>query len=96
MLIISMILLLWQMFVVLVWSLIKFIVGVAYWIGIPFYLSINNYLTIVLILFGHWILLNVVFNYYMALITPPGHPPKVSLFIDCFHNNKCTSNILSS
>nr|SVE94253.1 EOG090X06RJ [Simocephalus serrulatus] len=62
-------------FVTLVWLIIPFIVGVAYWIGLPFYWNISAELTIVLVIFGHWILLNVVFHYYMALITPPGNPP---------------------
>nr|SVE92405.1 EOG090X06RJ [Megafenestra aurita] len=62
-------------FVTLVWILIQFIVGVAYWVGLSFYWNISAELTILLIMLGHWILLNVVFHYYMALVTPPGNPP---------------------
>nr|SVE69815.1 EOG090X06RJ [Eubosmina coregoni] len=65
-----------KIFVSLVWSLIVFIVGVAYWIGLPFYWSISPTLSIPLVIFGNWILMNVVFHYYMGLITPPGNPPK--------------------
>ena len=61
----------------LVWLLIIFIVGVAYWIGLPFYWSISAELTVALVVFGHWILVNVLFHYYMALVTPPGNPPHV-------------------
>ena len=57
--------------------MIQFVVGVAYWIGLSFYWNISAELTIALVIFGHWILLNVVFHYYMALITPPGYPPDV-------------------
>nr|SVE89278.1 EOG090X06RJ [Daphnia sinensis]SVE90526.1 EOG090X06RJ [Daphnia sinensis] len=64
-----------KIFVSLVWLLILFVVGVAYWIGLSFYWNISAELTIALVIFGHWILLNVVFHYYMALITPPGLPP---------------------
>lgn len=67
-----------QIFVTLVWLLIQFVVGVAYWIGLSFYWNISAELTIALVIFGHWILLNVVFHYYMALITPPGNPPNVN------------------
>nr|SVE93633.1 EOG090X06RJ [Scapholeberis mucronata] len=63
-------------FVCLVWLLIFFIVGVAYWVGLPFYWNISAELTVALVILGHWILLNVIFHYYMALITPPGNPPE--------------------
>nr|SVE74198.1 EOG090X06RJ [Daphnia barbata] len=64
-----------RIFVTLVWLLILFVVGVAYWIGLPFYWNISEGCTIALVIFGHWILLNVVFHYWLALMTPPGHPP---------------------
>ncbi len=68
------------MFVILVWSLITFNVSVAYWIGLPFYWNTSITLTIVLVIFGHWILVNVIFHYYMALTTSPGNPPEVLKF----------------
>lgn len=30
------------------------------------------------LIFGHWLLANIVFNYVMAAFTDPGHPPRVS------------------
>lgn len=66
---------------IFVWLLITFIVGVAYWIGLPYYWELHKGLATALVILGNWILVNVLFHYYMALITPPGHPPDVSHYI---------------
>ena len=78
------------MMVFLVWSLIKFVAGVAYWIGLPYYWNSNKPLATVLVTVGNWILVNVVFNYYKALVTPPGNPPSVKLSI---FTNKIRINV---
>uniref|UniRef100_K1R7D3 Mannose-P-dolichol utilization defect 1 protein n=1 Tax=Magallana gigas TaxID=29159 RepID=K1R7D3_MAGGI len=41
------------------------------------------------LIFGHWLLANIVFNYVMAAFTDPGHPPRVSNIgiceVQCFN-----------
>ncbi|KAL7637594.1 UNVERIFIED_CONTAM: hypothetical protein RMT77_012323 [Armadillidium vulgare] len=56
--------------------LTSIIVGIVYIIGLPFYW--NNYpnLTVILIVYGHWLLINIIFNYYMGFKTHPGTPPE--------------------
>ncbi|XP_054747918.1 palmitoyltransferase ZDHHC16A [Anastrepha obliqua] len=49
----------------------------AYWIGLPFWWEKSPKATVVLLIIGNWLLLNVVFHYVMGVITPPGEPPKV-------------------
>uniref|UniRef100_A0A8D8UZP9 Palmitoyltransferase n=1 Tax=Cacopsylla melanoneura TaxID=428564 RepID=A0A8D8UZP9_9HEMI len=66
-------------FVVLVIVLTSFIVFLCYWIGVPFYWHKSPTLTIVLILFGNWILVNNMFHYYMGVKTMPGYPPQGGL-----------------
>ncbi|XP_063928929.1 palmitoyltransferase ZDHHC16 isoform X2 [Zophobas morio] len=34
------------------------------------------------IIIGHWLLLNISFHYYMAVITPPGYPPQGELITE--------------
>jgi len=63
-------------FVAIVWLLLVFLSGVAYIVGLPRYWNFNGPLTIFLVCLGHWILVNIIFHYYMALTTPPGNPPK--------------------
>jgi len=65
-------------FVAIVWLLLVFLSGVAYIVGLPRYWNFNGPLTIFLVCLGHWILVNIIFHYYMALTTPPGNPPKDS------------------
>jgi len=62
--------------VAIVWLLLVFLSGVAYIVGLPRYWNFNGPLTIFLVCLGHWILVNIIFHYYMALTTPPGNPPK--------------------
>lgn len=55
------------------------VVLIAYWIGIPYWWNRNQYVCIFLVIFGHWILLNISFNYFMACFTHPGFPPEGEL-----------------
>lgn len=56
-----------------------FVIGVTYYLGFPYWWSVSPEITCVLLIIGHWLLINVVFNFYMAWITAPGHPPQVKL-----------------
>jgi palmitoyltransferase len=67
-------------FVVLVIVALTGYVGIAYAVGLPFWLGRSYIVTAIALVLGNWILLNVVFNYTMALITGPGHPPEKILF----------------
>ncbi|XP_059477659.1 palmitoyltransferase ZDHHC16 isoform X2 [Neocloeon triangulifer] len=66
-------------FVAAVCALTTFVVGVAYYLGLPYWWSVSPAFTIILLIIGHWLLINVVFNFYMACITSPGHPPQGQL-----------------
>lgn len=66
-----------QFFVVGVAVLTTAVVYIAHWIGLPFYWERSPVLTVLLVIFGYWLLINVVFHYYMAVTTPPGYPPEV-------------------
>ncbi|XP_016989803.2 palmitoyltransferase ZDHHC16 [Drosophila rhopaloa] len=63
-------------FVVGVAALTTSVVSIAYWIGLPFWYAKSQLVTYFLIIVGNWLLLNVVFHYVMAVITPAGHPPE--------------------
>ena len=62
-------------FVVLVVVSLVAYVSIAYCVGLPFWLERSYLVTAVALLIGNWLLINVVFNYWMALTTSPGHPP---------------------
>jgi len=63
-------------FVCLVIFLTFTAVFIAYWIGLPYYLEHKNiYLVYFLILLGHYLLINVVFHFFAALLTHPGTQP---------------------
>lgn len=47
-------------------------------IGLPFYWEKSAIGTVLLVIFGYWLLVNNVFHYYMAAFTSPGLPPEVS------------------
>merc|ERR1712154_485446 len=50
--------------------------GIVYWIGLPYYRENKNiYLLWMLIIFGHFLLINIIFHFSRALLTPPGKPP---------------------
>ncbi|EDV53458.1 palmitoyltransferase ZDHHC16 [Drosophila erecta] len=63
-------------FVVGVAALTTSVVSIAYWIGLPFWWAKSQLVTYFLLVVGNWLLLNVVFHYVMAVITPAGHPPE--------------------
>ncbi|CAG9759656.1 unnamed protein product [Ceutorhynchus assimilis] len=68
-----------RLLVIAVSGLTSSVVLIAYWIGIPHWWMKNPYVCIFLIIFGHWILLNIAFNYYMACTVLPGYPPEGQL-----------------
>ncbi|XP_030573604.1 palmitoyltransferase ZDHHC16 [Drosophila novamexicana] len=63
-------------FVVGVAILTTAVVGIAYWIGLPFWWAKSRVATILLLIVGNWLLLNIIFHYVMAVITPAGQPPE--------------------
>ncbi|KAK9874286.1 hypothetical protein WA026_002638 [Henosepilachna vigintioctopunctata] len=63
------------LFVVAVTGLTASVVYIAYWIGLPYWWEKNQCVCIILIIIGHWLLLNITFHYYKAVVTPPGYPP---------------------
>nr|CAI5847999.1 unnamed protein product [Callosobruchus analis] len=70
------------LFVVAVVALTASVVFIAYWIGIPYWWNRNSYLCIILVIIGHWLLLNIAFHYYMAVVTHPGFPPEGELITE--------------
>jgi len=63
-------------FVILVTLLTFSVIFITYWVGLPYYLEHKPFWFVCcLIVIGHYLLLNVVFNYWMALTTSPGVPP---------------------
>jgi len=67
--------------VILVFLLTTFVVIIAYWIGLPYWWNTNKPFTIILLVLGNWLLINVIFHYYMGVTTPPGHPTSVYITI---------------
>ncbi|XP_019765029.1 palmitoyltransferase ZDHHC16 [Dendroctonus ponderosae] len=55
---------------------------IAYWIGIPHWWNKSPYICVCLVIVGHWILLNIIFNYYMACTVLPGYPPEGELIAE--------------
>lgn len=68
-----------QFFVVGVILLTSTVVSIAYWIGLPYWWELSPPCTIILVIIGNWLLLNVTFHYYKAVVTPPGVSPEGSL-----------------
>ncbi|KAG7313572.1 hypothetical protein JYU34_000723 [Plutella xylostella] len=64
-----------KVFVFCVTVLTTAVVCIAYWLGLPYWWERSPYFTVVLVIVGHWLLLNIVFHYYMGVATSPGHPP---------------------
>lgn len=52
-------------------------VVIAHLVGLPYWWEKSPLMTIFLVIFGYWLLINVIFHYYMAVFTPPGYPPEV-------------------
>ncbi|XP_050314522.1 palmitoyltransferase ZDHHC16B isoform X2 [Anthonomus grandis grandis] len=63
-------------------SLTASVVLIAYYIGIPYWWNKNMYICVCLVIFGHWILLNIIFNYVMACKVSPGYPPEGKIFTE--------------
>lgn len=81
-----------KIMVVLVILLTTFVVAIAYWIGVPYWWNNNKIFTVFLIIFGNWLLINVIFHYYMGVTTPPGFPTSNCLmFNDVVICKKCDS-----
>lgn len=58
------------------------IVCIAYWLGLPYWWERDRHVTIGLLIVGHWLLVNVIFHYWMAVTTEPGRPPPDRLITD--------------
>lgn len=69
-------------FVAAVITLTTSVVVIAYWLGLPYWWTRNQHVTILLLVIGHWLLVNVIFHYYMAVTTPPGYPPEGELITE--------------
>ncbi|XP_076677322.1 palmitoyltransferase ZDHHC16 isoform X1 [Andrena cerasifolii] len=66
-------------FVVMVSLLTASIVYISYYIGLPYWWEKSPPITIILLLVGNWLLVNVCFHYYMGVNVPAGYPPQGSL-----------------
>lgn len=55
------------------------IVFTAYYIGVPYWWEKSPPVTIILLLVGNWILINVLFHYIMGVKIPAGNPPEGGL-----------------
>ncbi|XP_072931082.1 palmitoyltransferase ZDHHC16 [Epargyreus clarus] len=64
-----------KVFVFCVSILTSAVVFVAYWVGLPYWWQRCPYTTVFLVVFGNWLLLNILFHYYKGVVTPPGYPP---------------------
>lgn len=58
------------------------VVIIVYIIGVPFWWHKSPVLLAILLVIGHWLLINVVFHYYMAAVTLPGTIPEGILVPD--------------
>lgn len=76
-----------QVFVVAVAVLTTTVVVFAHLVGLPYWWHKSPTITICLVIFGYWLLINVTFHYYMAVVTPAGCPPDVShmIFLYFYH-----------
>lgn len=53
------------------------VVAISYWLGLPYWWERSPTMTVILLIFGNWLLMNITFHYYKAVVTPPGYPPEV-------------------
>lgn len=67
-------------FVVAVTCLTTAVVFICYWVGLPYWWNKSPEMTVVLLVIGNWLLLNVCFHYFMAAATSPGFPPTEQTF----------------
>ncbi|XP_062575151.1 palmitoyltransferase ZDHHC16B-like [Saccostrea cucullata] len=63
-------------FMVLVVCLTTSVVVIFYICLLPHVYQQSLSKTVFHLIFGHWLLVNIVFNYVMAVFTDPGHPPR--------------------
>jgi palmitoyltransferase len=69
-------LILGPIFVSLVIFLTSSVVFIAFWIGLPYYIEHKSPLfIIILVIIGHYFLVNIVFHFMMAWLTHPGRLP---------------------
>jgi palmitoyltransferase len=61
-----------RFFVFIVWLLTSIVVYTCYVVGFPYYWQKSRTLTIILLIFGNYLLVNVIFHYVMAAMTDPG------------------------
>jgi len=66
-------------FVACVSILMFAVIFIAYYIGLPYWWNKNPWAAVLLVIFGNWLKINVLFNYYMGVVTSPGYPPKGDL-----------------
>ncbi|KAL0269883.1 UNVERIFIED_CONTAM: hypothetical protein PYX00_007470 [Menopon gallinae] len=55
------------------------VVVICYMIGLPYWWRRSPEVTVVLVIIGHWLLINIVFHYYMGCTVSPGLPPEGAL-----------------
>ncbi|CAN7999497.1 unnamed protein product [Ixodes pacificus] len=67
------------------------IITIAYTIGIPYWWQRNTWILAIALVIGHWLLVNIVFHYWMALTTNPGTPPEAI----CFHQGSLLPEVVS-
>jgi palmitoyltransferase len=67
-----------QIFVTLVVVLTTAVVVIVYICLLPVKMSHSYFWGVYHLIFGHWILINIVFNYFKAAFTNPGRVPEVS------------------
>ena len=63
------------MFVITVSVLTIFIVYIAYYVGLEYWWNKSPAITVILLIIGNWLLVNVCFHYYMGVKVGGGHPP---------------------
>ncbi|KAL0902570.1 hypothetical protein ABMA27_000407 [Loxostege sticticalis] len=68
-----------KVFVFCVSVLTAAVVVISYWVGLPYWWQRDPYIATFLVIFGNWLLLNIIFHYYMGVATPPGYPPNGSM-----------------
>ena len=68
-------LVLFQFFIVAVTFLTTAVVVISYWIGLKWWWETSRIMTVIILIIGNWLLVNVTFHYYMAAATSPGLPP---------------------
>lgn len=84
------VIMIFQMFVFCVTVLTSAVVGVAYWVGLPYWWQRCPYTATFFVIFGNWLLMNIVFHYYKAVTTAPGFPPEVSFIRQKLQNQRLT------